>query len=93
MWTAFDYMYRDAGNFKAFGTIVLKGYLSTGDQEIVCTSLDGGEFFVAEQVGVPALYDDLYKWSAGPTRFRPLLAHFHRISRIKLSSGERCRRL
>jgi len=67
MWTAFDYMYRDAGNFKAFGTIVLKGYLSTGDQEIVCTSLDGGEFFVAEQVGVPALYDDLYKWSAGPT--------------------------
>lgn len=67
MWTAFDYMYRDAGNFKAFGTIALKGYLSTADQNLVQARLDAGEFFIAEQVGVPPLYDELYQWSAGPT--------------------------
>lgn len=31
MWTAFDYMYRDAGNFKAFGAVVLDGELDEGD--------------------------------------------------------------
>lgn len=67
MWTAFNYMYRDAGNFKAFSTIVLTGCLSAADQELVRTRLDAGEFFVAEQVGVPVLYDELYQWSGGPT--------------------------
>ena len=67
MWTAFDYMYRDAGNFKAFSTIVLEGCLSAADQELVRTRLDAGEYFVAEQVGVPVLYDELYQWSDGPT--------------------------
>jgi hypothetical protein len=67
MWTAFDYMYRDAGNFKACGTIILKGYLSATDRKSILGRLDTGEFFVAEQVGVPTLYEELYQWSAGPT--------------------------
>jgi hypothetical protein len=29
--------------------------------------LEAGEFFVAEQLGVPPLYQALYKWSGGPT--------------------------
>ena len=27
MWVAFDYMYRDAGNFKAFATVNIEGRL------------------------------------------------------------------
>lgn len=67
MWSAFDYMYRDAGNFKAFGTIILEGPLSAADQELICSRLSSQEFFIAEQVGVPPLYQELYRWSGGAT--------------------------
>ena len=68
MWTAFEYMYRDAGNFKAFGTVTLKGAVSRADEKLVRERLDSGEFFIAEQVGVPPLYGRLYQWSDGPTQ-------------------------
>jgi len=67
MWTAFDYMYRDAGNFKAFGTVMLEGGVSSADQKLIRCHLESGEFFIAEQVGVPPLYGELCKWSDGPT--------------------------
>lgn len=68
MWTAFDYMYRDAGNFKAFGTVVLEGHLAPEDLRLIQERLSGREFFIAEQVGVPTLYLQLYEWSGGPTK-------------------------
>lgn len=68
MWTAFDYMYRDAGNFKAFGTMVLLGRLEPQDKQLVRECLSSEEFFIAEQVGIPPLYQELYQWSDGPTR-------------------------
>lgn len=68
MWIAFDYMYRDAGNFKAFGTVVLKGSMSQADQVMVRSRLSDGEFFIAEQVGVPPLYRELYRWSGAPRK-------------------------
>jgi hypothetical protein len=68
MWTAFEYVYRDADNFKAFGTVTLDGAVSEADESIVRTHLNGGEFFIAEQIGVPPLYKQLYQWSDGPTR-------------------------
>jgi hypothetical protein len=67
VWTAFDYMYRDAGNFKAFGTIILEGQLSAADQELIRSHLSSREFFIAEQVCVPPLYQELYRWSGGAT--------------------------
>ncbi|MFL6751994.1 MAG: hypothetical protein ACJ8FL_02035 [Sphingomicrobium sp.] len=67
MWTAFDYMYRDAGNFKVFGTIILEGRLGAADQEAIRSCLSSREFFIAEQVGAPPLYQNLYRWSGGPT--------------------------
>ena len=67
MWTAFDYMYRDGGNFKAFGSVFLNGSVSDADQTLVRSRLSSGEFFIAEQVGVPPLYAQLYRWSDGPT--------------------------
>ena len=67
MWTAFDYMYRDAGNFKAFGTLILEGELRAADRKLIRSTLSSGEFFIAEQVGVPPLYHELYRWSGGVT--------------------------
>ena len=67
MWTAFDYMYRDAGNFKAFGTVILEGALSPADREMLRDRLEEGEYFIAEQIGVPSLYEQLYRWSDGAT--------------------------
>ena len=65
--TIFEYLYRDAGNFKAFGSVALDGQLASRDETLIRSKLESGEFFIAEQVGVPPLYDQLYRWSDGPT--------------------------
>lgn len=66
--TSFDYMYRDAGNFKAHGSIVVLGKISPRDRQKILRSMEAEEFFVAEQVGIPPLYEDLFRWSGGMTR-------------------------
>jgi len=65
VWTEFEYCYRDAGNFKAFGSIWLEGVLDATQRADIEAALEGGEFFVSEQVGVPSLYEQLYRWSGG----------------------------
>lgn len=66
-WTVFEYLYRDAGNFKAFGSVLLKGRVSDDNRDAIRSRLESGEYFIAEQVGVPPLYEQLYQWSNGPT--------------------------
>lgn len=52
--TVFEYMYRDAGNFKTTGRLLLSG--QDGHAEVAIRAcLDWADQFVAEQVGVPAL--------------------------------------
>lgn len=66
-WTLFEYLYRDAGNYKAFGSLALEGALS--EQELAeVHSRFGDGYFIAEQLGAPALYQQLYAFSGGPTR-------------------------
>ena len=67
MWTAFDYMYRDAVNFKAFGTAILDGHLQPEDKQLIRQRFSSGEFFIAEQVGIPSLYRQLYGVVDPPT--------------------------
>lgn len=67
LFTVFEYQYRDAANFKAQGNILLTGTTSRNDHDQLTQSLDSGEFFVAEQVKIPALYEHLYAYSDGPT--------------------------
>lgn len=67
MLTIFEYRYRDAGNFKAFGEVVLNGGLTFGEMEAVRCRLSGDGFFIAEQLGLPPLYEQLYRWSGGRT--------------------------
>lgn len=50
----FEYMYRDAGNWKTYGALLLSG--DAGDsREELRKCLEWGDLFVAEQVGVPSL--------------------------------------
>lgn len=65
--TLFSYLYRDADNYKAWGLVALDGEVATERWKAALAKLEAGEFFVAEQLGVPPLYRALYKWSAGPT--------------------------
>lgn len=66
MLTIFEYCYRDAGNFKAFGTILLDGAVPSHLEAQIRSALKDEEYFIAEQIGVPPLYDQLYLWSNGP---------------------------
>ncbi len=56
----FEYLYRDAGNYKAWGKLLLEGGLSDDDIKALCERFDSGEFFIAEQIGVPTLYQKLW---------------------------------
>lgn len=67
VWTVFEYVYRDAANFKAFGFIALEGRVTGADLEFIRGKLDSREYFIAEQIGVPPLYDKLYQLNGGPT--------------------------
>lgn len=63
----FEYLYRDASNYKAWGAILLSGVPSQTDLAALRARLDSGEYFVAEQVGIPAVYKELWNLSGGPT--------------------------
>jgi hypothetical protein len=63
----FDYLYRDASNYKAFGSFGLIGTLPDAERSELVGCLDGGEFLVAEQVGVPPLYAALFEHGSGPS--------------------------
>lgn len=62
----FEYLYRDASNYKAWGNILLSGVPSPDNIAALSACLESGEYFVAEQVGIPALYKELWDLSGGP---------------------------
>lgn len=53
-WSVFEYEYRDAGNWKTYGYLLLRG-ADPRAEHVIRKSLDWGDQFVAEQVGVPSL--------------------------------------
>lgn len=63
----FEYIYRDASNYKVGGDVLLTGVPLPDDIDALRASLESGEYFVAEQVGIPALYQELWDLSGGPT--------------------------
>lgn len=64
----FEYLYRDAGNYKAWGELLLEGKLSDADTALLRNRFDGGELFIAEQIGVPTLYQKLWsECGSGPS--------------------------
>jgi hypothetical protein len=77
--SVFDYLYRDASNYKAWGSLLLEGGATKEDIGVLRTRLDSGEFFIAEQVGVPALYAELWKLSDGPSDDDHVWHTFHEL--------------
>jgi hypothetical protein len=77
--SVFDYLYRDASNYKAWGSLLLEGSVTKEDIEVLRARLDGGEFFIAEQVGVPTLYAELWKLSNGPSDDDHVWHTFHEL--------------
>lgn len=62
-WTVFEYLYRDADNHKAFGKIVFSGSVSPESWDRAFQKLDDGTHFIAEQIGLPSLCSQLFRWS------------------------------
>jgi hypothetical protein len=58
--TVFEYMYRDAGNFKTMGRLLLSGQ-DINAEAAIRTCLEWSNQFVAEQIGVPALCEEHWK--------------------------------
>jgi hypothetical protein len=59
--SVFEYLYRDAGNFKAWGELLLEGVLSDEERARLTKHLESGGLFIAEQIGVPTLYETLWQ--------------------------------
>lgn len=49
-----EYLYRDAGNYKTHGTVLLAGRATPADEATIRASLDE-DLFVVEQVGIAPL--------------------------------------
>ena len=81
----FEYLYRDASNFKAFGQLLLIGTIPEEYIDELRSYLEFDECFIAEQVNIPTLYSRLWKYSNDPT----LADHsYHEISLLKSASDE-----
>ncbi len=63
----FIYQYRDASNYKAGGMLLVYGASRDVEEDLIRGCCDANGCFVAEQVGVPALRDQLFAFGGGPT--------------------------
>jgi hypothetical protein len=63
----FEYLYRDASNYKAWGGLLLSGIPSQSDISALQACLESDVYFVAEQVGIPAVYKELWDLFGGRT--------------------------
>ena len=65
--SVFEYCYRDASNYKSWGFLLLQGAVSSDDIAHLKKHFESGEYFIAEQLGIPPLYAELWAFSNGPT--------------------------
>lgn len=54
--TAFNYLYRDASNYKKHGCVVFAGGHTQAEIDRLNDCLQDGEFFIADAVGVPEVF-------------------------------------
>lgn len=57
----FEYLYRCAGNYKNWGEVIFRNSSEESAETLESKLRDGlidGEFFVAEEIGLPTLYFD-----------------------------------
>jgi len=61
-YSTFEYQYRDGGNFKSCDFIVLDGQITDTMIERLTSCLIDGMWFMANQVGLPDLFEGVQKW-------------------------------
>lgn len=83
--TVFLYQYHDASGHKADGVLLLFGESDGIENDLIRESCDEQAYFVAEQVGVPALFDELYAFSDGSTRDDHAL---HKLQGLREATAE-----
>ena len=66
-YSIFEYLYRDASNYKAWGSLVLEGGYEPYDLQVLESKFDAGSYFIAEQLCIPSLHAQLWHYSDGPT--------------------------
>lgn len=62
-----EYLYRDGGNWKTWGAILLSGDLPDGSREELLSYFEVDGLFVAEQIGVASLCKQHFEHYGGPT--------------------------
>lgn len=88
----FEYLYRDAGNYKAWGELLLEGYLSEAEIERMKARFQDGEFFIPEQIGISSLCEQL--WQECQSEPSDELDHvWHEFSEIRAATNEDLARL
>jgi hypothetical protein len=75
----FEYFYRDASNYKSWGCVLLAGKVDANVLARLKSRFDSEEFFVAEQLGLPTLYGELWELSDGPTDADHVWHTFHAL--------------
>jgi hypothetical protein len=80
--TIFEYLYRDASNYKVWGTLLLAGLASEADRQVLESKFESGDCFIAEQLGIPALYGELWELSDGPTDDDHVWHTFHALRAV-----------
>jgi hypothetical protein len=58
----FEYLYRDASNYKVWGSLVFAGRITNDLARRLSRALESSEFFIAHQVRVPELFLGLPHW-------------------------------
>ena len=82
IFSIFEYLYRDASNYKVWGTLLLEGVANETDLQVLASKFESGELFIAEQLGIPALYADLWEFSNGPTEDDHVWHTFHALRAV-----------
>lgn len=58
-YTIFEYLYRDAGNFKAWGSILPEGSMTAEDEQALSECFADGMYFDAVKLGGPSVREKL----------------------------------
>lgn len=61
-YSSFEYQYRDGGNFKSWDLVLLEGNANSETVEHIMSCLIDRRWFIAEQVGLPVLFNRVTMW-------------------------------
>lgn len=75
----FEYFYRDASNYKAWGSLLLLGVTTHTALEMLHHQFDSEGFFIAEQLCIPPLYSELWAFTNGPSDDDHVWHTFHAL--------------